>query len=465
MRTALDARRSRAADRPGVLTVRRGSVFQRHTTACPRDGQGQPRPHRCHGPWSYSLLVGYGPDGKRRQVSRSGFPTKRAAQEALVDLLARQDAEIAEVHRLSVASYLGQWLENKRKIRPTTRRGYESHVRLYLRPQLGRILLADLRPHHLDAMYSDLLAGEGRGPATVQRIHATLRTALNAAVKRRLIPWNPAMHVELPAAEKPDTAVWTSQQLGHFLDEVAGHRLYALFHLVALAGLRRGEALGLRWVDIDIVATNLRVVQQLLDTGGELRFGPPKTRSGVRIVPLDAGSIEVLRQHRVRQNEEHVAWGDAWVDRGLVFTRENGEMIRPDYLSHLFVRLATEANLPPIRLHDLRHTSASLALAAGIPMKVVSQRLGHSSIAITADLYTHVVPAVAQDAADRIAAVVPRRAATVTRHEYCESTADDHATSPWRKPDEAKAQVRAGGPRGTRTHNPRIKSPLLCQLS
>ncbi len=185
-------------------------------------------------------------------------------------------------------------------------------------------------------------------------------------MKRRLIPWNPAVHVELPTADKPDTAVWTPSQLGHFLDEIADHRLYTLFHVVALGGLRRGEALGLRWIDVNLDNGDLRVVQQLVDTADGLSFGPPKTRSGVRVVPLDAGTVQALRDHRDRRDEERADWGEAWIDRSLVFTRENGEMLRPDYVSHLFVRLAAHTGLPAIRLHDLRHTSASLALAAGV---------------------------------------------------------------------------------------------------
>lgn len=364
--------------------------------------------HRCRGPWSYYLLIGRDEVGKRRQVTRSGFATKHAAQAALRDLLAREDAEIAELHRLTVSAYLKQWLDSKRKIRPTTRRGYESHVRLYLGPHLGRVMLAELRPHHLDAMYAALAKGTDRSPATVHRVHATLRSALNAALKRRLIPWNPALHVELPSAGRPETSVWTPEQLGHFLDEIVSHRLSALFHLVALAGLRRGEALGLRWVDVDLDTGTASITQQLLDTGAGLAFGPPKTRSGVRTVSLDVGTVQVLLRHAERQSAERRAWGDAWVDQGLVFTRENGNALRPDYVSRLFLRLAASAALPRIRLHDLRHTSASLALAAGVPMKVVSDRLGHSSTSITADLYTHVVPAVSRDAADRIAAMVPR---------------------------------------------------------
>jgi len=392
--------------------VRKGSVFQRHCRACPRGEGGEVLPHKCRGPWSYYVLAGRGPDGRRRQVTRSGFASKRDAEAALRDVASREASEIAAVHRLTTEEYLTQWLDGKRALRVTTRESYASHLRLYLKPWLGHVLLADLRPAHLDPMYEHLLAGtngEQRTVATVQRVHATLRSALNTAVKRRLIPWNPALHVELPPSRKPTTGVWTPEQLGAFLDHIIEDRLYAFFHIVALLGLRRGEALGLRWIDIDPGKSLLRVSQQLTETRTGLHFGPPKTRSGIRVVSLDTETVQVILEHQARQDEERKAWGQAWVDCGLVFVRENGEALRPDFVTHRFARLSREAGLERIRLHDLRHTSASLALSAGVPMKVVSDRLGHSSTAITADLYTHVVPVLAQDAADRIAAVVPRR--------------------------------------------------------
>jgi integrase len=171
----------------------------------------------------------------------------------------------------------------------------------------------------------------------------------------------------------------------------------------------------------------LAVRQQLVETKDGLRFGPPKTRSGERAVPLDALTVEILREHAARQTADRVSWGLGWRERGLVFTRENGDLLRPDYVTHLFARLALEAGLPRIRLHDLRHTSASLALTAGVPMKVVSERLGHSSTAITADLYTHVVPTAAREAADRIAATVPLRRMNGGQRTYSVSPAHSSA--------------------------------------
>lgn len=395
--------------------MRRGSVFQRHSSKCPRAADGGYESHKCRGPWAYYVLAGRGPGGRRRQITRSGFATKRQAELALKDILGRESAEVAEIHRLTTGQYLEQWLVGKRSLRPTTVQSYASHIRLYLGPHLGHILLADLRPHHLDPMYAELLCDDRdrtRKAATVRRIHATLRAALNTAVKRRLIPWNPALHIELPTSERVQTHVWTPEQLGTFLDHHLDHRLYALFHLVALTGMRRGEALGLRWSDVDLDKGMVRVVQQLLDTKGGPTFGPPKTRSGVRIVPIDEGTVQILRRHRRQQSVERLSAGQAWVNSGLCFTDPAGAPLRPDYVSKLFARMIRQANVPSIRLHDLRHTSASLALAAGIAMKVVSDRLGHSSMSITADLYTHVVPAVAREAADLLAASITRHRRT-----------------------------------------------------
>lgn len=411
--------------------MRRGSVHQRHRSSCPRTPDGKWAPHKCRGPWSFYLLSGRRPDGKRRQITRSGFSTKREAENALEEALAREEAGVADVHGLKVGTFLHQWLAGKRALRDTTRRGYEIHLRRYLVPNIGDLRLADLRPHHIDMLYADLLNTEASDltSTTIRHIHATLRSALNTAVKRRLIPWNPAEHVELPERSRPHPSVWTPEQLGAFLDSIADHRLYAYFHIVAFAGLRRGEALGLAWEDLDFDKGLIRVRQQLVDAGQGAYLGPPKTRSGVRRVPVDAFTLDVLKAHRRAQLDERARWGSAWVDTGLVFTREDGTAFRPEYLTHLFRRLVDAANLPRIRLHDLRHTSASLALAAGVPIKVVSDRLGHSSTAITSDLYTHVIPVVAQEAADSLAALIPLRGSRATRLAR-QGSSDDLASSP-----------------------------------
>ncbi|MGI8985212.1 MAG: site-specific integrase, partial [Nocardioidaceae bacterium] len=167
-----------------------------------------------------------------------------------------------------------------------------------------------------------------------------------------------------------------------------------------------GEPIGLHWRDVDWNQGSVRIRLQLVSADGVAELGAPKTRSSARLLPIDAETMSVLRLHQQAQERERDSWGEAWSDTGLVFTREDGSALRPDYVTHLFIKFVQRAGLPRIRLHDLRHTNASLALAAGVPMKVVSHRLGHSSLAITSDLYTHVSRVVDQEAAEAIASVL-----------------------------------------------------------
>ncbi len=386
-----------------------GTVYQRHTLSCPRDASGRLAPHRCRGSWGYVVDAGRRPDGRRRQSPRTGVPTKKEAQAAREADVARQRGGLAAAHSLTVGEYLQTWLAGKRQLRPTTRRNYQTHIRRYLQPALGPVRLAELTPEHIDRLYSDLIDGRyvGATPATVQHVHRTLRSALNTAVRRRLVAWNPALHVDLPEHRRARGSVWEPAQVGAFLDFTREHRLYALFHLIAFTGMRRGEAIGLHWEDVNLAAQLVVVQWQVTDAGDGPKLGPTKTAAGGRVVPIDGFTAEVLARHLARQQRERRAWAEAAEDLDLVFSREDGALLRPDAVTHLFASLVHEAELPRIRLHDLRHTHASLALAAGVDIKIVSNRLGHSTTAITADLYTHVTSAVARRAADAIALQIP----------------------------------------------------------
>lgn len=204
--------------------------------------------------------------------------------------------------------------------------------------------------------------------------------------------------------------VWTPALLGVFLDHAIADRLYALFHLVAFRGLRRGEACGVRWIDLDLEDGVLSVAKQLIVLDGQVEEGDPKTESSDGVVALDKGTVAVLRMHRKRQLQEKQQWGSAWQDSGRIFTREDGSELNPDAVSQRFTRLSFTAGLPPIRLHDLRHGAATLSLAAGNDMKITSAMLRHSSLAMTSDLYASVLPEVAHAAAEASAALVPRAA-------------------------------------------------------
>lgn len=398
--------------------MREGSIFQRHVTTCPKGDDGKYLPHKCRGSWSYYVDVGRDHRGRRRQLTRGGFATKAAARGALRSLLDDVRAGAGnEAHTLSTAAYLEEWIAGKRSLRPSTLKSYREHLDNHLLPHLGQHRLRDLQPRHIDEMLNRLASKKGGTLSTgsLRRIYSTLRTALNAAVLRRLIPYNPAIAVELPSPTRSQVNVWTAEQVAAFLDSVREHRLYPLFHLVVVTGMRRGEVIGLRWQDVDLDRGLVSVRQQVVQLGGKLHVGPPKTKSGYRALALDAVSVEVLRAHRAAQGLEKDAWGAAWHQTGHVFTRPDGRLLSPELVSRRFRELSESAGLPVIRFHDLRHTSASMALAAGIAMKVVSDRLGHSTTGITADLYTHVVPVVAQEAADAIAALIGRSRQTARR--------------------------------------------------
>ncbi len=264
--------------------MRKGHVTQRHVASCPRDQNGELQPHRCRGPWKFTVDFGRRPDGGRRQVTRSGFSTKREAQQALDAEIEKQRAGIASDHTLTVQRFLDDWLRGKRNLRDTTRRNYETHVRRYLTPALGHYRLDALRADHIDTLYNDLMNGRytGTGTATVHHVHRTLRSALNTAVKRRLIQWNPALQVELPEHRRAETTVWEPQQIADFLDACSHHRLYALFHVLTFTGMRRGEAIGTHWKDVDLDRGHITVRSQVIDAGAGPKLGAPKTHAGAR---------------------------------------------------------------------------------------------------------------------------------------------------------------------------------------
>jgi integrase len=221
---------------------------------------------------------------------------------------------------------------------------------------------------------------------------------------------NPAQHVEVVAHSRPTVHVWDAATTGLFLDATARSDYGALWHLIASFGLRRGEAAGLRWSDLDLELGVAVIAVQRTQVGRQIYEAAPKTRAGARTLSLDAGTVEVLRDQQRRQRVAQVEWGSAWVDSGLVFTMPDGRGLQPQYLTRLFARACRDGGFPVIRLHDLRHTSASLGLAAGETLVEVSKRLGHSQLAITADTYTHVLPVVALSSSERRAALIPRAA-------------------------------------------------------
>jgi integrase len=408
------------------------SVYRR--CGCKDESTGRLLGARCpglrdvkHGSWYFSIDLPSAA-GQRRRVRRGGFATRAAAVAAREALAS---PAVSPEPRLSTGEWLGRWLASRVSLRASTARSYAAHVRGYLLPYLGGIPLAALTAGDVQAMFTAVIRDEtvlGRpvSAATLHRIHATLRAALNGAVRAGLIGVNPGRYPELPRAARPRAqvwtpalterwqaegwrpavGVWTAGQTAEFLHRVRGHRLYALFHLVALRGLRRGEAAGLRWGDLDLDAGTLTVLGQLQQLGGRMVAGPPKSDAGRRVIALDRTTIAALREHRLRQQAERAAAGARWTQTGYVFTTKTGKPLGPDRMTRLFRALVAASGLPPVTLHGLRHGAATLALAAGTDLKVVQDQLGHSTVVLTADTYTSVLPETARAAAERTAALL-----------------------------------------------------------
>lgn len=360
--------------------------------------------------WHAVIDLPPGPSGRRRQKTTT-HDTKREAQAWLART--NQELRAGEVYdtTLTVAQYLDEWLDGKQALRPSTRVDYERHIRNIFVPELGQLRLLDLRAHHVEAVFRRLAEGNVRrerpmGAQTMRRVLATLNSALNTAVRRGMIRRNPAATVELPRATPTQPRVWTREEAAAFLAGTTNDRLHILYRLLVLTGLRRGEAVGLQWADLHLAKGTLTVNRQVVSVNGELVVGPPKSDAGRRTVALDRITGQLLEVQHRRALLAHPWEPDEVFGSRFVFTRTRGECIHPVHVSRRFATLVRQLGLPPIRLHDLRHTSASLGLAGGESLLEVSRRLGHSSIGITADVYSHITANTARESTERLAALI-----------------------------------------------------------
>jgi integrase len=358
--------------------------------------------------YSVVLDLGRGPDGRRIRKWHSGYRTRKDAERARIELLATLDrGSYVEPSKLTVAAFLrDHWLPSlSAQVRPGTWAEHHSKVEVHLVPAIGGVLLQRLTPGHLNAVYADLLE-RGLSARTVLHVHATIRRSLADATRWSLVPRNVALLASPPRPGRPELQVWTAAELRSFLAFVKDDRLYALWLLAASTGMRRGEVLGVQWPDVDLGRARVAVRRSLVTVGHEVVVSEPKTAKGRRSVALDPATVAGLKTWRKHQTAERLAWGPAWTDSGQVFTREDGRPLHPREVTRAFTRHVVAAGLPIIRLHDLRHTHATLALAAGVHPKVVQERLGHANIAITLDTYSHAVPALEEQAAAVVARLV-----------------------------------------------------------
>lgn len=365
--------------------------------------------------WAVVVCVGREENGRPKYRWHSGYRSKADAAQALTEILSRIDAQTyVAPSKQTVRSYMREWMEAARvTVRRSTLQSYRTNIEAHVIPQLGAIPLQRLSAMDLNAFYGHLLdrgRRDGHGglsPRTVAYCHTVLHRALKDAVRWGRLSRNVADQADPPRARSGvQMRVWSAAELHRFLEHVEADRLYAAWLLAATTGMRRGEVLGLRWKDVQLDAARVAVTNTLILVDNKPVFSPPKSARGRRSVALDASTVAALRSHRTRQLEERLAFGPGYNPDGLAFCREDGTPVRPEGFSTNFEQHNAAAGLPRIRLHDLRHTHATIMLSANVHPKVVSERLGHSSVSITLDTYSHAIPAMQEEAATRAAEVV-----------------------------------------------------------
>jgi len=355
---------------------------------------------------SYSIVLNLGTDpatGNRKQQWISVKGTKKVAEKRLAELLHQLDTGMfMKPGKITLADYLKQWLKDYcwANLAPRTAEGYESIVHCHLIPSLGQIPLTQLKPEHLQHVYSDKLAAE-LSHRTVRYIHVTLHKALQDAVRLGIIVRNPADAVKPPKVQRQEIRTMSESDIHIFLEFAKSTPYYALFFLALFTGMRRSELLALRWSDVDLILCQLSVTRALhqLQDGSRI-FRQPKTAKGRRLISLSPSTTSLLIEHREQQEEMRQALGSTLTEDDLVFCHEDGKPLLPNSVSHAWTKLARRTGLKGIRLHDARHTHASLMLKQGIHPKIVQERLGHASIQITLDTYSHVAPGLQAAAAN-----------------------------------------------------------------
>jgi integrase len=365
-----------------------GSIYQR------RDGR-----------WCGQINLGWEAGRRKRKF----FYADSAAEVQEQMLNARSDHSRGlpvATKRQSVATFLDYWLTTVRpRVRPRSYESFETIVRRHLKPEIGNIPLAKLAPAQIQTMLNRKTQN-GLGPQTVTTIRTVLCNALNHALKGNLVARNVAALTSPPRVPHYEIRPLDAPQARALLDAASGTRLEALYVLALNLGLRRGELLGLRWQDIDLDNARLRVMQAVQRVEGRLQAAETKTERSRRTLSLPLSVVTSLRRHRTRQLQERLGAGARWWDSGLVFTSGIGTPLDPRSLQLDFRALLKVAQLPRVRFHDLRHSAASLLIAQGVPLRTIMELLGHSSIAMTANVYGHLAPELMREVADKMEAIL-----------------------------------------------------------
>jgi integrase len=364
---------------------------------------------RSPGRWAIVLDLVDPTTGKRKRKWHSFKGTKRQAQDECARLIASMNGgTYMEPSKTTLLQFFDRWLNHVRpQVSPRTHERYTEIARKNLAPLLGAVVLSKLHPAQISAAYAQALTTgrrDGTGglsPRTVHHCHRILKQVLGQAVRWQMLARNPCDAVDPPKVERCTMRTYDMAQTAEVLEAMRGTRMYVPTMLAVLLGLRRGEVAALRWRSVDLDKGQLAVIASAEQTKAGVRYKEPKT-GRTRTVALPMIVVEELRAHRLEQAQELLRLGIRLSDESFVVAQADGSPLQPNSLTHEWTRLLGASALPRVRFHDLRHAHATHLLASGVHPKVASERLGHSKVGITLDLYSHVIPGMQEDAAARV---------------------------------------------------------------
>jgi integrase len=370
--------------------------------------------------------------GRRQNKTVGTYRTKKEAEKAERDALTQQErGTLVDPKTTTIAELLDAWLATKAgSVSPNSHKDYEIAIRRHLKPAFGNVRAQRLAPAQVQARYDAWTAG-GMSARMIHRCHIVLSQALAQGLRFGIVTRNVSADVDKPSIARSKPQVWTPDEVSAFLSASlarpiltrAGNTgktrpddLTPLWHFLVLEGMRRGEALGLRWSDVNWDRGAVHISQTIIpdksNKGAALIRPRTKTSAGARSVKLTRDTLAVLEAHRDRQRFQRQAAGDAWHDHDLIICTSTGTPVNPNNVARSYTRLLIRSGVRAIRVHDMRHTAATMLLRAGVPAKIVSERLGHAGVGITLDLYSHVTPDMQDEAAEAISAILAKANAT-----------------------------------------------------
>ncbi|MGE8079068.1 tyrosine-type recombinase/integrase [Peribacillus loiseleuriae] len=358
--------------------------------------------------WAFTIEIGIDPEtGKRKQLTRRGFETKKDAEIASGKIQQEiENDEFIQPKKVLVKDFMVDWLNNiaKQNVKPSTFSGYKGVVAKRIIPIFGALKLEQLKPIMITKYYNSLLE-EGLSEEYIDYIHSILKTPLNTAIKWEFIKTNPVVKADKPSIKKKSVSTWSIEECNAFLskaNEDSKPHFYILYLLAIYTGMRRGEILGLKWSDIIFPQKKISIARTLYyihDQG--IIEQSTKNDGSNRVISISDMVISELKKHQLWQKERKLKYGIPYSEDGYITANHKGEALNPNYVYNHFIKMIKKTGLKKIRFHDLRHTHATIMLQLGEHPKIVSERLGHSSIEMTMNTYSHVTPDMQQDSSDR----------------------------------------------------------------